>query len=108
MVKDGIMLSKELLNAIAPGASQRAYLKFDDYGTLHILDRNEDGSLRKDYYVEKVIEQEGYSGPSRKEEMDAVIRKKKYYNGLFIFALVGLAVCMFIACFCIYALRFAT
>ena len=106
MIDDNIMLSPELLKAIAPGVGSKAQLKFDDYGTLHIIDRNEDGSIRKDYYAEKIIETESYSYLSKKEELSKVREKKNYYRTIYIFVLILLGLLTFSAVYFIYLLRY--
>lgn len=64
-------LSPELLKAIAPDANPKnTQIKFDDKGTLHVLERGNDGKLLKDYalkHTEEKIKQE--QGNSKKEEL---------------------------------------
>ena len=84
MIQDGIALSQDLMNAIAPNAGQNAQLKFDDYGTLHILDRDDDGTLIKDYACFRYTEEEKKLKPTDyNKQIKQVKKKKKRYNRLF-------------------------
>ena len=63
-MNDGFDLSPELLEAIAPNVNpEDAQIKFDDMGTLHVLERDKEGSLKNDYALkdieEKIVEDNG-------------------------------------------------
>lgn len=56
-MNDNFELSPELLEAIAPSVDpKKAQIKFDAAGTLHVLERGDDGSLRNDYALKHVEE----------------------------------------------------
>lgn len=48
-----LQLSKEIQNIVAPDVKGPVEVKFDGYGTLHILERNDDGGLVSDSYFAK-------------------------------------------------------
>lgn len=57
-MNDDFELSPELLEAIAPGVdTKNAQVKFDAAGTLHVLERGSDGSLKNDYALKHIEEQ---------------------------------------------------
>ena len=56
-MNDGFDLSPELLEAIAPNVNpEDAQIKFDDMGTLHVLERDKEGSLKNDYALKHIEE----------------------------------------------------
>lgn len=69
-------LSPELLEVIAPNVKpEDAQIKFDDKGTLHVLERGNNGELIHDYalqHIEEKIQQE--QGNSKNE--DLLIKKQ--------------------------------
>lgn len=63
-MNDDFDLSPELLEVIAPNVNpEDAQIKFDDMGTLHVLERDKEGSLKNDYALkhieEKIVEDNG-------------------------------------------------
>lgn len=84
----GFDLSPELLEAISPGVSkENAQLKFDDAGTLHVLERNADGKLLKDYALKHIEEQINEdAGHSRFDDLE--LKKKDNSEWKFYFRIL--------------------
>ena len=94
-------LSPELLKAIAPNADpEKAQIKFDDAGTLHVLERSNDGALLHDYalkHVEEKIQQE--QGNTKSEELRLLKQSNKvsryYYLAILLSVIVLLFECIY-------------
>lgn len=94
-------LSPELLKAIAPNADpEKAQIKFDDAGTLHVLERRSDGALLHDYalkHVEEKIQQE--QGNTKSEELKLLKQSnatsKYYYLAILLSIMVLLFECIY-------------
>lgn len=82
---DGFELSPELLRAIAPDVNpDKAQVKFDAKGTLHVLQRGDSGQLVKDYalkHVEESIKED--TGPSRSDRLSELRNRNKAWRRLF-------------------------
>lgn len=82
---DGFDLSPELLKAIAPDVDpEKAQIKFDDKGTLHVLHRGDNGQLVKDYalnHIEESIKED--NGPSKSDRLNELRNKNKMWRRLF-------------------------
>ena len=87
---ESFSISPELLKAINPEASVNAQIKFDDKGTMHILDRDNSGKLIKDYALQHVQEQQSELYESAILRVNEVHEKSMYYRFLFILILIFL------------------
>lgn len=77
-MNDQIMLSDEILDLIAPGHGPHVQVKFDDVGTLHIFDRDEDGKLIKDYpVVDLSVLDDGTELPTQMDDIKALQKINK-------------------------------
>lgn len=47
----GLELDPSIKNLIAPNAKGSVEVKFDGYGTLHVLERDNEGGLKSDSYL---------------------------------------------------------
>lgn len=75
---DNIVLSKELIQTIAPECkAENPQIKFDDYGTLHVLERASDGALLHDYPVLKDDYKFEQPLTPKSKELDASMGKTK-------------------------------
>ena len=78
-------LSPELLRAIAPDVDpNKAQIKFDAKGTLHVLQRGDDGQLINDYalkHIEDKIQEE--TGPSKSDRLSTMKSKNKFWKLIF-------------------------
>lgn len=102
-MNDDFELSPELLEAIAPEVDPRnAQVKFDAAGTLHVLERGSDGSLKNDYAVKHIEEQIRYN---YKETRNEQLKEKKadnkdsriYYIVLFVSTVIMLSAITYLA-----------
>lgn len=102
-MNDDFELSPELLEVIAPGVDSRnAQVKFDAAGTLHVLERGSDGSLKNDYAVKHIEEQIRYN---YKETRNEQLKEKKadnknsrmYYFVLFVSTIVMLSAVIYLS-----------
>lgn len=87
---ESFSISPELLKAINPDASPDAQIKFDDKGTMHILNRDKSGKLIKDYALQHVQEQQSELYESVILRVNELREKSKYYKFLYILILIFL------------------
>jgi hypothetical protein len=100
---ESFSLSPELLKAVNPEASVDAQVKFDDKGTMHILNRDKSGKLIKDYALQHVQEQQSELYESAILRVNEIHEKTKYYKFLFILILIFLGALTSIALVIIHA-----
>ena len=100
---ESFSLSPDLMKAIAPNASSNAYVKFDDKGTLHVMERDKEGKLMKDYALQRMVESVTPQYPSKREEISKIHEKSKYYKILYILILVMLGLLCSISLIIIHA-----
>jgi hypothetical protein len=89
-MNDSIMLSDEILNIIAPGHGDNTEIKFDDYGTLHVIERNEDGGIIKDWPVVDTSVLGEKEIPTVKDELQECEMKTRQANVRFRFLMLTL------------------
>lgn len=85
-------LSPELLKAIAPDVNpEKVQIKFDDRGTLHVLQRGDNGQLIKDYalnHIEESIKED--NGPSKSDRLNELRSRNRTWRRLFRFMLLSI------------------
>lgn len=73
-----IQLSQDIQNFVAPNVKGSTSVEFDGYGTLHVLDRDDNGRLLKDSYLPKQEEVESFNATddyTNADKLEDLIRK---------------------------------